>query len=84
MWLFNVTVTGESMWPTLTPGNTYWASSLLPYRVGSIVVAKTKHRFVIKRVGALVGKSVSLVSDAPHGSTYDVPTSDILGCLLLR
>lgn len=82
--IFRVTVTGESMWPTLTPGNRYWASSLLPYRVGSIVVAKTKHRLVVKRIGEIGEKSVSLVSDAVNGSSYEVPTRAILGSLLPR
>lgn len=82
--LFRVTVTGESMWPALTPGKTYWASSLLPYRVGAIVVAKTNHRFVIKRVGAMSGESVELESEAPGGATVTVPRMIVLGTLLFR
>jgi len=80
--LFHVTVTGESMWPALVPGQRYWASSLLPIRPGSIAIAQTEHRLVIKRVGKIKGSNIELISDASNRTSYRVLRSQLLGRLL--
>lgn len=36
--LFRVRVSGESCWPSLVPGRSYWASALAPVRAGDFVV----------------------------------------------
>lgn len=36
--LFRVRVSGESCWPVLVPGRSYWASAWIPVRVGDFVV----------------------------------------------
>ncbi|MBI4250050.1 hypothetical protein HY622_00475 [Candidatus Uhrbacteria bacterium] len=82
MFFFRVTVTGESMWPRLTPGQTYWASSLLPYRVGSIVVVGTTHRMVIKFVRSIDEDQITLGGTQPSAQSITVKTEQVLGRLL--
>ena len=36
--LFRVAVSGESCWPVLVPGGSYWASALLPVRTGDFMI----------------------------------------------
>ncbi len=82
MWLFHVTVTGESLWPALTPGQTYWASSLLPIHAGLIVVACTPHRLVVKVVDRIDKTSITLRGANDQSTPIVVSRSAILGRLL--
>lgn len=84
MMLFRVTVTGESMWPILVPGQTYWASSLLPIRVGSIVVAKMPHRTIVKLVDTVDEDTIRLIGTRNRSTPITVNQSAILGRLLRR
>ena len=42
--IFRITVSGESCWPELVPGKTYFASRLRRAHVGDYVVFKNPHR----------------------------------------
>lgn len=62
-------VVGDSMRPTLRPGQIVWASEIRTFRVGQVVIAFVEGREVIKRIIKLENGKVWLAGDNPDGST---------------
>lgn len=62
-------VVGESMIPTLRPGQIVVALGFMPLRVGAIVIADIAGREVIKRVAAIDDVSATLLGDNESAST---------------
>ena len=84
-WLFQVTVAGESMWPVLVPGKTYWASSLVPLAVGKIVVAQNpvnSKTYLIKKIHSLSGSQLKLAGTVSWSSSPTVDRQNVLGVLI--
>jgi phage repressor protein C with HTH and peptisase S24 domain len=60
-------VTGESMLPTLRPGQIVICNEIRKFSVGQIVVAFVKGREVIKRIVEIDGATIYLgVDDSAH------------------
>lgn len=62
-------VKGESMLPTLRPGQVVWISQSRHFKVGDVVVAYVNRIEVIKRVAEVKDGKVFLVGDNPHQSS---------------
>jgi hypothetical protein len=70
------------MWPRLVPGKTYLASSFLPVRTGSLVVAfnpREPRDFVVKRVISIVDGTYVLDGMVGWSSRFAVGRQCILG-----
>lgn len=87
--LFRVRVSGESCWPVLVPGKSYWASALAPVREGDFIVFRNpadRDRVFIKKIlevrggGYRVGSSVSWGSSS--GDFGIVGTRAVLGRII--
>lgn len=84
--LFRVRVTGESCWPMLMPGKSYWASALLLVHSGDFIVFKNRGRVLVKRVRALRKngyEAESLISwGSSSGDIGIVEKKDVLGRII--
>jgi len=82
---FEITVTGESMWPVLVPGKRYKADRDLEPRVGDIVVAQhptDPSTTIVKRVATIIGGRYSLVGTVSWSANITVERSQILGVVI--
>ncbi|MBI3442722.1 MAG: hypothetical protein HY007_03060 [Candidatus Sungbacteria bacterium] len=84
--LFRVRVSGESCWPALVPGKTYWASTFRKIRKGDFVVFRNpidrKEIFVKKifRVQEKGYKVVSLISWGESSKDFGIVSKkNVLG-----
>ena len=85
-------VSGESMRPTLEPGDYVLADPRAEASVGDVVVARHPWRsdaILIKRVAAIEDGALDLRGDAPHASTDSrtigrVPVARLLGRVTTR
>lgn len=82
-------VVGESMVPTLHPGDIVPVKNPGHVKTGDIVVAHIDGREVIKRVAKIRGGSYYLKGDNPASSTDsrsygDVPSSAIVGVVMMK
>ncbi len=83
--LFRVEVSGESLWPELVPGRTYWATGLLKPGVGNYAVFRNPDeagKFIVKKVKHIENGTYDLVGTVSWSSSYQVPKSEILGRIL--
>ncbi len=62
-------VVGDSMKPTLRPGQIVWAHEVRQFRAGQVVIAFVDGREVIKRIESIENGQVYLVGDNPEYST---------------
>ena len=85
MFLFRVRISGESLWPDLVPGRTYWATSLGAPKTGDYAVFKGPAgapEFVVKKVEGIENGVYDLRGTVSRSASYKVPKSHILGRLL--
>ncbi len=83
--LFRIKVTGESLWPELVPGKTYWASRFKQPKPGRLVVClnpDTPANFLIKKVQSIIGRQVYLTGTVSWSTNYHVDEDAILGTVL--
>lgn len=84
--LFRVRVTGESCWPVLVPGKSYWASALAQVRTGDFIVFRKSDQLLIKKIlearadGYRVGSTVSWGSSSRDFGI--VGRRDVLGKII--
>ncbi len=81
---FRVKVSGESMWSKLIPGKTCWASSLLPIRLGDIVIAQSPDGIIVKRLVTITADSIELAGTVSWSSNYTLPKKSIVGRLIVQ
>ncbi len=88
--LFVVRVHGESAWPVLVPGKTYFASSLFsPWENDFIVVKdpRNKNQFMVKKIAGVTDEGYQLESLVSWGSSSKdfgpVKKDFVLGTILL-
>ena len=88
--LFRVRVNGESCWPVLVPGKSYWASGLIQVRVGDFIVFKNptdREQILVKRVREMRGGKYEVGSMVSWGSSSKdfglVSKKDILGKIMV-
>jgi nickel-type superoxide dismutase maturation protease len=62
-------VVGDSMLPTLRPGQIVVATRWVRLRPGKIVIALTPRREVVKRVKSVTARGMELIGDNPAAST---------------
>lgn len=62
-------VVGDSMLPTLRPGQVVIATPLVRVESGRVVIAQTADRAIIKRVKSVTTRGVELVGDNREAST---------------
>ena len=84
-------VEGDSMRPTLTPGDRLLVVRRRRYRIGDVVALRSPRdgRTIVKRVSAIAGASVEVRGDNAAASTDSrafgpVPVSSILGRAVYR
>lgn len=87
--LFRVKVDGESMWPALVPGKTYWASGLLKPQMGDVIIfrnPKNGEQIFVKRVAAVRPEEYEVESLVSWGTSSGelglVPQSAVLGTVI--
>ncbi len=83
--LFRVRVTGESMWPRLVPGKTYWASSLLKPSIGKIIVFRDPNdlrQYIVKQIIQYNGETVIVSGTVSWSNSYSIRQEQILGVLI--
>ena len=83
-----VVVDGDSMRPTLEPGDRLVVLRLPP-RVGDVVALEVGHRVLVKRVAGVAGDDVTVRGDNAAASTDSrtfgpVPRSAVLGRAVYR
>lgn len=83
-WLFRVKITGESMWPVLVPGRSYWATSLLAPKVGRLAVFRMPHssQFAVKRIVELKNGRLELAGTVSWSSSFEIDADQFVGILL--
>ena len=70
--LFRVRISGESCWPVLVPGRSYWASALMPVRTGDFVVFRNPAdcgKILVKKVYGVRAEGYSVGSLVSWGSS---------------
>lgn len=86
MILFRVRVRGESMWPHLVSGKTYFASGILKPRIGDYVVFHSSlyEDPIVKRVDALDGDILRVNGSVSWSSSFTPHISDVIGVLIAQ
>ena len=87
-WVRLVLVEGESMRPTLEPGDRLLVVRLPP-RVGDVVALRRDGRVLVKRVASVDGEAIEVLGDNADGSTDSrsfgaVPRTAVLGRAVYR
>lgn len=77
-------IAGDSMRPTLRPGQVIIFRRFGSFKPGRIVAATTDRREVVKRLIRLDDKVALLQADAPGGSDYFVPLKGLKGTLVFK
>lgn len=81
-----VVVHGDSMRPTLHPGDRLLVLRVPALRVGHLVAVRTPERTVVKRVVSVSPTTVDVAGDNPAASTdlHGVARRDVLGRAVYR
>ncbi len=85
MILFRVKISGESLWPELIPGRTYWATSIFTPKVGDYAVFRNPaepEKIIVKKVKDIQSGIFDLRGTIARSASYKVPKSNILGRIL--
>lgn len=87
--LFKVKVSGESCWPDLVPNRKYFATSLLPVRVGDFIVFRSPtepSKKFVKKVREIQSDGYSVSGTVSWASGSDdfgpIPREAILGKII--
>ncbi len=84
MIIFRVKISGESLWPELIPGRTYWATGLCAPQAGDYAVFKDPaggDKFIVKKVAGVQNGLYDLRGTISRSASYKVPKDQILGRL---
>ena len=68
--LFRVRVSGESCWPVLVPGKSYWASTLMRIRKGDFIVFRNPvdpEQIFVKKILGMQDEMYEVVSTVSWG-----------------
>ena len=82
--VFRVSVSGESCWPELMSGQSYWASSLLRPRVGKFVVFKREKQHIVKKIQRIEGDTLYVGGTVSWSSSFVLSRGAVLGRVLFR
>ena len=82
-------VDGHSMYPTLKDGDFVFTTSLLPLRVGSLVVVKhARFDVIVKRVREINADGITVIGDAPASTSSEamgvIRRDEVLGRVIYR
>lgn len=83
-WFFRVRISGESCWPDLVPGRTYWATNLRQPSAGNFVVLHHPAEgglHIVKKVLSVTAHSLELGGTVSWSARFSVPKRDVLGTL---
>jgi signal peptidase I len=76
---FTFTINGNSMKPSLFPGDTVKIAACHDYRVGDIVLYESETRLIVHRIMDMRGELVVTKGDHNQGLDYAIKKSAILG-----
>lgn len=83
--LFTVTVEGESLWPELIPGKTYFATNIRQPRIGDYAVFQNpgnKKEFFVKKIHKITNGRSVLNGTVSWSSSFVFPPNRIIGTVI--